>query len=113
MPCMAAARSRVRGRPRSGVAEHAQDALAASAGLGVRQLERQFLDAVGLSPKRFAKTARFQRTLQLLRDGQSPADVASLCGFADQAHLAREFRSVAGTSAREVNLAGVAFLQGS
>jgi AraC-like DNA-binding protein len=42
------------------------ETLAASAGLGVRQLERQFLEAVGLSPKRFIKTARFQRALQLL-----------------------------------------------
>lgn len=89
------------------------EALAASSGLGVRQLERQFLDAVGLSPKRFARTARFQRALQLLRDGQPPADVADRCGFADQAHLAREFRGVAGTAARDVNLAGVAFLHGS
>ena len=84
------------------------ETLAASAGLGVRQLERQFLEAVGLSPKRFIKTTRLQRALQLLRGGQPPADVAEACGFSDQAHLSREFRSVAGVPAREVKLEDVA-----
>ena len=88
------------------------ETLAASAGVGVRQLERQFLEAVGLSPKRFIRTARFQRALQLLRGGQFPADVAQACGFSDQAHLSREFRSVAGVPAREVKLEDVAFLRG-
>ena len=87
-------------------------ALAASAGLGVRQLERQFLEAVGLSPKQFIKTTRFQRALQLLRDGLPPAEVAGTCGFSDQAHLSREFRSVAGIPAREVRLEDVVFLPG-
>jgi AraC-like DNA-binding protein len=88
------------------------ETLASSARLGIRQLERQFLDTVGLSPKRFIKTARFQHALQLLREDIPPAEVAVACGFADQAHLAREFRSVAGAAARNVNLAGVAFLPG-
>ena len=88
------------------------ETLAASAGLGVRQLERQFLEAVGLSPKRFIKTTRLQRALQLLRDGQPAAEVAEACGFSDQAHLSREFRSVAGVPAREVKLQDVAFLRG-
>lgn len=57
------------------------ETLAASAGLGVRQLERQFLEAAGLGPKRFIRTARFQRALRLLRDGQPPAAVAEACGF--------------------------------
>jgi len=86
------------------------DALARLAGLGVRQLERQFLEDVGLSPKGFLRTARFQRALGLLRDGCPPADVAALCGFSDQPHLAREFRAFAGVPAREVSLADVPFL---
>ena len=86
------------------------DGLAASGGLSVRQLERQFLDAVGLTPKRFIRTVRFQRALQLLRDGMPPSGVAAACGFADQSHLAREFRDVAGAPARDVRLSDVAFL---
>ncbi len=86
------------------------DTLAASAGIGVRQLERQFLDAVGLSPKGFIRTARLQHALRMLRDGEAPAGVAEACGFADQAHLSREFRGVAGVPAREVKLGSLAFL---
>ena len=87
------------------------DRLAQVSGVGGRQLERQYLDAVGLSPKTFARTVRFQRALQGLRRGNSAASVATACGFADQSHLAREFRRFAGTAAREVNLSHVVFVQ--
>jgi transcriptional regulator GlxA family with amidase domain len=86
------------------------DAMAESAGIGVRQLERQFIEAVGLSPKAFIRTARLQRALRLLRGDEPPAGVAEACGFADQAHLAPEVRSVAGVPAREVRFGGLAFL---
>ena len=95
------------------LASHGQvrvEALARSVGVGVRQLERQFLETVGLSPKRFLKTARFQRALLLLRHGLAPAAVAGACGFSDQSHLAREFRRVAGATVREIELGRVAFL---
>ena len=88
------------------------ETLAASAGLGVRQLERQFLEAIGLSHKRVLTTARFQHALQVLRDGHPPAEVAEVCGFADQAHLAREFRTMAGAPARDISLPDVLFLPG-
>ncbi len=87
------------------------DALADACGIGVRQLERQYLDVVGLTPKVFARTVRFQRALHGLRLRAPAASVAAACGFADQPHLAREFRRFAGTAARDVNLANVAFLQ--
>jgi AraC-like DNA-binding protein len=89
------------------------DRLAHSCGVSGRQLERQYLDAVGLTPKIFARTIRFQRALQALRCGRSAASVATACGFADQSHLAREFRRFAGAAAREVNLAHVVFVQDS
>ena len=87
------------------------DALARACGLGPRQLERRFLDEVGVSPKAFARIVRFQQALRALRAGTPPADVAAACGYADQPHLAREFRRFAGTHAGEVNLGNVAFLQ--
>jgi AraC-like DNA-binding protein len=89
------------------------DALACACGLSTRQLERQYLDAVGLPPKTLARTVRFQRALRHLQRGAPAADVAVACGFADQPHLAREFRRFAGAAARDVNLADVAFLQDS
>ena len=87
------------------------DLLARACGVGPRQLERRFLDDVGITPKRMARIVRFQQALRGLRAGAAPADVAAACGFADQPHLAREFRAFAGLPAREVKLEDVAFLQ--
>lgn len=87
------------------------DLVARAAGLGARQLERRFLDEVGVTPKALARIVRFQRALRGLRAGTPAAAVAAACGFADQPHLAREFRRFAGLPARAVDLAHVAFLQ--
>jgi AraC-like DNA-binding protein len=38
-------------------------------------------------------------------------EAAYRCGFADQSHLANEFRRVAGGPARQIQLAEVAFLE--
>ena len=69
-----------------------------------RHLERLFLDAVGLSPKRLARIARFQRALRRAR-GAEPrrrgAVTAAQCGYADQSHFIREFRQLAGCSPSE------------
>jgi AraC-like DNA-binding protein len=86
------------------------EALARGAGCSRRQLERQFLDQVGLTPKAMLQAARLQRALAGLRTGAGAARVAAACGFADQAHLSREIRRVAGVSPREVEFARVPFL---
>jgi AraC-like DNA-binding protein len=84
----------VRSRGRTSV-----DALAAGAGVSARQVERVFRDEVGLSPKRLARVARVQEVLR--RVAAAPArwvDVALDCGYADQAHLSRDFRELTGES---------------
>ncbi|TWG97839.1 AraC-like DNA-binding protein [Nocardioides sp. J9] len=49
----------------------------------------------GLAPKDFQRVARLQHTRGLL--GHRPlAEVAATCGYADQAHLAREWRALTG-----------------
>ena len=75
-------------------------ALAVSVGVSQRQLERLFLKHTGLSPKTFCTTLRMQRVLKLLRSNQwaSLANLALVCGYTDQAHLANEFRRTTGTS---------------
>jgi AraC-like DNA-binding protein len=73
-------------------------ALAASVGLGERQLRRRFTGAVGYGPKTFARVARFRRALALLRAGEPPARAAAAAGFADQAHLTRELGALAGST---------------
>ncbi len=71
-------------------------ALAAELGMSERQLERRFLERVGVSPKRFASLCRLERASALARDGRPLADVAIEAGYFDQSHFVREFRRFAG-----------------
>ncbi|MDQ1007573.1 AraC-like DNA-binding protein [Streptomyces sp. V4I23] len=73
-------------------------AAAEAAGLGARQLHRRSLDAFGYGPKTLARILRLQRALRLVRSGVPYADAALAAGCADQAHLAREMRALAGTT---------------
>ncbi|KUM76040.1 helix-turn-helix transcriptional regulator [Streptomyces curacoi] len=65
-------------------------------GLGVRQLHRRCLTAFGYGPKTLARILRLQRALGLARRGVPFADTAARAGYADQAHLSREVRELAG-----------------
>lgn len=72
-------------------------------GWSPRQLEREFRRGVGLSPKALARTLRFQNALRLAGRGPSRswAGIAAECGYADQAHLIREFRALSGATPSE------------
>ena len=65
-------------------------AAADRAELSVRQLERLFLDAYGLSPVRYRRILRFRRSVTALREGETLAGAAAVTGFADQSHYTRE-----------------------
>ncbi len=65
-------------------------------GLGARQLHRRSLAAFGYGPKTLARVLRLQRALALARGGVQFADTAVRAGYADQAHLARDVRELAG-----------------
>jgi AraC-like DNA-binding protein len=71
-------------------------AVAASVGLGERQLHRRCLEAFGYGPKTLARVLRMQRALRLACRGIPFAQVAAVAGYADQPHLAREVRALAG-----------------
>ncbi|MEU2024075.1 helix-turn-helix domain-containing protein [Streptomyces sp. NPDC016469] len=71
---------------------------ARSAGLGPRQLHRRSLTAFGYGPKTLARVLRLQRALALVRSGLPYAEAALAAGCADQAHLARDMRDLAGTT---------------
>ena len=53
-----------------------------------------------MPPKAYARLLRFQRATEALVAGGEPrlAEVAADCGYADQSHLNREFRALAGTT---------------
>ena len=76
--------------------------VAVGIGVGERTLQRRFRAAVGLTPKEFARMRRIRRACLLaLQDRESGlAGVSSDAGFADQAHLTREFGGVFGWSPR-------------
>jgi AraC-like DNA-binding protein len=59
-----------------------------------RQLSRRFQATFGVAPKRFSRLVRLTRVLHLRQKGSSWADVASDCGFADQAHLINDFSNL-------------------
>jgi AraC-like DNA-binding protein len=67
-----------------------------SAGLGARSLHRRSLAAFGYGPKTLARVLRLQRALALARGGVPLAETAARAGYADQAHLARDVRELAG-----------------
>jgi AraC-like DNA-binding protein len=76
------------------------ECLAAEACLSPRQFERNFVARVGLSPKLFARIARFDRAFRLKerRPGLDWLAVALQCGYYDYRHLVRDFREFAGTT---------------
>ena len=78
-------------------------ALAGAVGITPRHLERQFLAAVGISPKRLTRLARFQHALATLQNSHAGhgAETAAACGYADQSHFIRDFRQLAGSSPSE------------
>ena len=73
------------------------DRLVSETGLSHARLLRRFRAQVGLTPKHFARLTRFRAVLALReREPQlSWTELALRCGYCDQAHLIRDFRSFA------------------
>ncbi|GGO78740.1 helix-turn-helix domain-containing protein [Nonomuraea cavernae] len=76
--------------------------LADSLGWSHRHLVARFHDQVGLTPKAAARVIRFDRAARLVRAGVPIAEVAASCGFYDQAHLNREFRTLGGLTPGQI-----------
>ena len=69
------------------------DELSAASGMTARTLQRLFADYVGVSPKWVMRRARLHEAAEHADSGE-PVDWASLAsdlGYADQAHLTRDF----------------------
>ena len=72
--------------------------LAEKVHISQRQLERQFKDRIGISPKHYLRLNRIQKAVQYL-NMQGSTDLFSVaysCGYFDQAHFINDFKKVTG-----------------
>ncbi|RZS39030.1 helix-turn-helix protein [Herbihabitans rhizosphaerae] len=76
------------------------DALAEEIGWTRQHLGTRFRQQIGLAPKTVARVARLHRaaTLIAMPDAPSWSEIAHRCGYADQAHLNRDFRELTGST---------------
>ena len=70
--------------------------LVEQSGIDRFRLNRHFTTAFGQSPHAYLVNLRLRAARQRLALGDTPADVASAVGFADQSHLGRWFRRALG-----------------
>ena len=72
--------------------------LADAAAVSERQMERKFIERIGLSPKKFIRNVRITQVFRLLK--QKPdydwLDVIYRCNYFDQAHFTRDFKALTG-----------------
>lgn len=75
-------------------------ALAQDAGISRRHLAKLFRAEIGATPKTMARILRFENARSMARNVPRLgwADLAYAAGYADQAHLVREFRELSGLS---------------
>ena len=104
--------------------------LASDLGWSRRHLAEQFRREFGVTPKEVARLARFERSRRLMVQGvpdrqPSPSalpgmsrsgrlglsDIAAVCGYADQAHLTREWRAMSGYTPTQWRREEVPFVQ--
>jgi AraC-like DNA-binding protein len=72
-------------------------------GWTARTIHRHFRAACGYGPKHFQRIMRIQRAIRIVH-ATAPArltDVAHAAGYADHAHMARDFRDITGFSPRQ------------
>lgn len=74
--------------------------IASRCGISVRHLGRQFEEAVGLSPKLFARIVRFQKVLAMAKKAPHPDWLTSVfeAGYYDQSHLIKDFHEFSRSS---------------
>ena len=71
--------------------------------MSLRTLERQFTEKVGVPPKLFARFKRFHNALSLINSQipQSWSNIVYNCGYFDQAHFIKEFKTFTNNSPSE------------
>lgn len=72
--------------------------LAASAGVSLSQLQRDFVQVLGLTPRAYLIQLRFEMAVDMLAEQRAIVEVAHACGYADQSAFTRRFRTAMGMS---------------
>ncbi|MFC5264121.1 helix-turn-helix domain-containing protein [Kribbella qitaiheensis] len=87
--------------------------LATEVGWSRRHLTERFRAEYGLAPKVTARVMRFEQAVNRLKQRPTTrlADLAADLGYADQAHLTREWHSIAGCSPRQWMTEELPFVQ--
>jgi len=65
-------------------------------GVSKRNLERQFKNTIGLSPKKFIRLSQFQKTLHQIRKGEDWQQIIQYLNYYDQAHFINSFKEFSG-----------------
>ncbi len=88
--------------------------IASGMGMHLRSLERLFKDSLGMSPKRFARLVRLRHLADRLRIGrfETLTDLAYTCGYADQSHMIKDFKSLTGRLPKEPSAGDMRRLEG-
>ncbi|MDF7777562.1 AraC family transcriptional regulator [Sphingomonas sp. AOB5] len=74
-------------------------------GLPHRSLQRLFARDFGMPPRSYLRILRFRDALIEVQSSADPlADAAAATGYADQAHMARDFKALAGLAPREARV---------
>jgi AraC-like DNA-binding protein len=76
--------------------------VADTVGYSPRQLNRRLLPVFGYGPQHLGRVLRLVRAVADADAGHGWAEVAQRAGFADQAHLVREVRALAGVTPTEL-----------
>lgn len=78
------------------------ETMAAQAALSPSHFSRLFKKNIGQSPHQFVMSYRVEQAKKMLTDQARPIiDIALSCGFADQAHLSRVFKQIAGLTPKQ------------
>ena len=71
--------------------------MASRYGITARYMQQLFVQYTGLTPKLYSQINRFQKSLKLVTAGNaSLTSIAYECGYADQSHFIREFKTFTG-----------------
>jgi AraC-like DNA-binding protein len=72
--------------------------IVATSGCSHRMVQRWFERVIGITPRAYLRLIRFRRTMaDFAEPAATLSDQAAKSGFADHAHMARDFRLLAGT----------------